>query len=367
MKLTIEQVEAIAKAYVASNKLSNSSFTETHDNIVGLLDKIGKITTKDFDYEDKLLFMDGEDLPLGKTIEEWFEDLTLPEEYDSTGAGALSPHYPTYRKPYYSYTLGRKKFPKSIPNNNIERAVNNTNEAISIVTSIYSKLENSERVWRYSVKREILGKLIAQCESAMATKTVFSKATAYEVDTLLKGDSGVGIVVKPYKANDATDWANAIEKGYIVPLDLVTTIAKPTDEASGEAFIEAVKKDEEIASDISEGHSLSGNTLGRSPSGMILIVKQGVMPNIEVKTLAGAFNKDEVAFPVKVIRVKDFGSANSKVFAMLIDERGARLHNSYRAIRENLNGDGDFLNVFKHSEDTGYISRNTFVRVYEEE
>ena len=41
-----------------------------------------------------------------------------------------------------------------------------------------------------------------------------------------------------------------------------------------------------------------------------------------------------------------------------------RLHPTYNATRENPNGDGDFLNVFKHTENTAYISRNTFLKVY---
>ena len=38
----------------------------------------------------------------------------------------------------------------------------------------------------------------------------------------------------------------------------------------------------------------------------------------------------------------------------------------YRAVRENLNGDGDWLNLFFHVEYTCHVSRNTFVKVYKE-
>ena len=71
-----------------------------------------------------------------------------------------------------------------------------------------------------------------------------------------------------------------------------------------------------------------------------------------------------LALPTEVIVVKDFGSENDGVYAMLVDRRGMRLHNTYNATRENLNGDGDFLNVFRHTEDTAYISRNVFVKFY---
>ena len=65
------------------------------------------------------------------------------------------------------------------------------------------------------------------------------------------------------------------------------------------------------------------------------------------------------------IVVKDFGdSAPADVYAVLIDGRGMRLHNTYRATRENMNGDGDFLNIFLHTEDTAWVSRNAFIHVF---
>ena len=108
---------------------------------------------------------------------------------------------------------------------------------------------------------------------------------------------------------------------------------------------------------------------------MVLLVKQGVIPTLQVDTLAGAFNKEELAVPTDVIVVKDFGSTTvtvgessvdvSKAYAVLVDGRGMRLHNTYNATRSNENGDGDFLNIFRHTEDTPYLSRNTFIKVYE--
>ena len=126
-----------------------------------------------------------------------------------------------------------------------------------------------------------------------------------------------------------------------------------------------LKEDVEKASDVSEGHSLNGNSLGAT-EGLRLIIKQGVMPSLEVDTMAGAFQLDKLALPVQVIVVKDFGSCSDNVYGMLVDVRGMRLHNTFNATYENLNGDGAFLNIFRHTEDTAYISRNCFVKFYKE-
>lgn len=368
-KLSFAELQALVTSLVTTSKISNASFVETRDNTVGLLDKIGKIVTLDTVYTiDKLNAFDGEYLSFGKTIEEWQEDLILPVTYDPTGANALSPHDPTYRPVFYSYTLGRKNVPTTIRNNDLERAVHFEEQFVSIVAMKYKRLEDSMAQYRYDVKREMLAKFIDLCEYEMdpSNATSFSASTSYAtVNTLLKSGSPaqVGILVKKYTANDATNWADAIAKGYVILLDLVTTIAQPVDTSTGEAFIEQVKKDIEVFSDSSEGHSLNGNTLGAT-EGLCLIVKQGIVPSLEVQTWAGAFNENRVLVPCEIIVVKDFGSANSKYYAVLMDKRAMRLHNTYNATRENPNGEGDFLNVFRHTEDTAYISRNVAVKVY---
>ena len=367
-KLSLPELRALVQSIVTAAKISNSSFVETRDNVVGLIDKIGKIMTIDTVFNiDKLNKFDGEYLSYGKTVEEWQQDLTLPQSYDPTGATALAPHDGTYRPVFYSYTIGRKVIPVTLRNNNIERAVHNEGEYIEVVTMQTKRGQDSKAQYRYQVKKEMLAKLIALCEGEMdpTNATLFVAATAVStVNTLLKNASNaVGILVKPYPSNGAADWAGAIAAGYIVPLDLVTKIAKPVDTSTGEAFVKQVKADLEAASDVSEGHSLNGNTLG-AVEGLTLIVRQGVIPALEVDTYAGAFNRSDLAMPAEIVVVNDMGSASDDVFAVLMDNRGMRLFPTYDAVRNNANGAGDFENIFYHMEDTAHISRNTFVKVY---
>lgn len=366
-KLSLPEILSAASSYVVANSVSYASYTVTRNNIVGLLDKIGKIFTEDGNYQDKLAMFDGEDLLYGKDIESWFADLIMPVDYDSTGSTALSPHYQTFRPAFYSKTLGRKSIPQTIPNNNIERAVNNQAQFIEIVQILTKRIYDSYAVWRYACKRQLLAILISLCETEMSSTTTFSASTAYSVNDLLRDAdtaTAYGIVVKAYTADDADDWDDAVEQGYIVELDLISTLDQPSDTETGEAFIKQVKKDVEIANDISEGHSLNGATIGVAPNGLVLLVKQGVMPEIEVDVLAGAFHEQNVAIPAEVVKVKDFGDNSTGVYAILMDTRGMRLHNTYKAVRENQNGEGDFLNMYFHHEDTGYLSRNTFVKIY---
>lgn len=368
-KLSIAQLKSIVASYVAATNISNDTLSVTRDNIVGLADKIGKIQTIQHYFTDKLEVLTGEDLSFGKTVEEWAIDLILPEAYDSTGASALSRHDQTFRPVYYSFTCGRKMIPMTLPYNNIERAVHNEGQFAEVVAAMTKSLYDSEAMLRYGIKRQALGRLAGMCAYNMdaTNATSYSTTGVYSVGTLLKdsGDAGkVFICVKPKTATSMT-WADAKANGYVVENKLVEVKALPVDTSTGEAFIEAVKCDVEIASDFSEGHSLNGATLGATPEdGLILVVKQGVMPNLEVQTLSGAFHEDKVALPVKIVVVPDFGDLDSKYYAILLDRRGVKVHNTYRAVRENQNGDGDFINYFLHTENTVFVSRNIFVKVY---
>lgn len=373
-KLSIAQLKSVVATYVNGNNISVDTFSETRDNSVKLLDVLGKIYTNWQNYSDKLDIFDGEDLSFGKTIEEWAQDLILVENFDASGSSALAPHESTYRPVSFSYTLGKKTIPQTIRNNDIERAVHNIGQFEDIIAGKTKAMYDSETLFRYALKRQALGVLMTRCDYAMtssnADRTIATAGTTIsndmDVNELLyiTGNTKMYVVVKPITANALTG-TTAISGGYVIPLDLVTEIAMPVDDSTGEAFIKQVLEDVEVASDVSEGHSLNGNTLGGNPeAGLVLVMKQGIMPSLKVDTLAGAFHKDELALPAEIIVIPDFGNADSDLYAVLVDRRIVRVHNTYRAVRENQNGQGDFLNMFYHTENTAHVSRNCFVKVY---
>lgn len=384
-KLSYEELKTYVNGVVTEANLSNASFVETRNNVAGLLDKIGKIITLDTNYQiDKLNMFDGEYLSFGKTIEEWQQDLIMPTSYDPNGSGALSPSNPTYRPVFYSYSVGKNKVKTTIRNNDLERAVHFNEQLAELVAMQYKRLEDSMAVFRYQLKREMLGKYCALCikESiyddigGASAITEYAVSTAYSVNDVVCDDDGtptkVAIFVKAVANTNTKTWAQLVAEGTLIELDLVTNIAKPVDTTTGEAFLQQVKGDVEVFSDLSEGHSLNGNSLGAT-EGLVLILKQGIQNVLDVQTLAGAFNEGRLSTGVETIVIKDFGiiDANGndfsdKVYAVLMDRRGMRLHNTYNATRENLNGDGDFINLFRHTEDTCHISRSTAIKVYAE-
>lgn len=368
-KLSLPELKELAKNYIGSNKVAYSTFTETRNNVVGLLDKIGKIVQLDTSFFDKLEELDGEELSYGKTVEEYFQDLILPVDYnqDADGSRALKFYSPTYRPVCYNISLGKKIIPESIPNNNIERAVHNEGQFIDIIATMTKRLSDSKAAWKYQVKRELLGKLIDLAEAAYSGATAYANyadtPTNVVEGTFYKQSTNYAVCVKSKTAASGDTWATMVAGGYLIPIDFVQEVAIPVDSSTGEAFIKAVKEAVEKSQDVSEGYSLNGNTIG-AEMGLKLYVKQGVMPSLEVDTMAGAFHLDKISTGVEAKVIKDFGATTSKAYALLMDFRGVRLHIDYEAVRNNTNGFGDFENLFHHLEATGFISRNCFFKVF---
>lgn len=322
-KMTQAALKAAMETYVASSKQAGV-WTDSQNNLIKAIDKIGKTIQINGDYNDKLPELDGDELPLGKTIEEYFIDLTLPETYTTIAAeGAKDdvPALPDVEDCAYSYTLGRQKVKTTVPFDNVERAFNTSEGAADAITDISFKLQASVNMTRYQMKKQLLGNAISK---ALAVKST---------------------VTDVYKAQ-----------------------AIPTDTASAEDFILAVKEAAEDASFAHQG-GLGNRLIGAAPS-LKLYVLKGVMPTVAVKAVAGAFQRDELAMPAEVKVVDDFGTitggtSGKNVYAVLVDERGLKLHNGYMASRYKENADGDFVNYVRHFEDTAFISKSTFIRVFE--
>ena len=378
-KLSYAELKSFVAGILTDAKVSNSSFVVSRDNTAELLDKIGKIITLDTSYQiDKLNEFDGEFLSFGKSIEEWQEDLIMPVAHDPSGANALAPHRPTYRPAFYSYTLGKYVVATTIDYNDLERAVHFEEQYVSLISMKYKRLEDSMAVYRYEMKREMIARFYSLATanadstlSSVGAATTFGAARGVNSIVAISSISGIStsyigryvVVVAQASADVVKD---AIDDGELIKLDLVSELAKPVDATTGEAFIKSVKSYAEKSEDLSEGNSLNGNSLG-AVEGLRLIIKQGVKPSLEVDTWAGAFNEELLRIPqAQTIVVKDFGSADDKVYAMLVDVRGMRLHPTFNGTYENLNGEGAFLNIFRHTENTAWLSRNCFVHFWKE-
>ena len=374
MRVTLKEMEAIVAEYVRA-ELQAGTFTASKDNLAGLTDKIAKTLTIDGIYTDKLPELDGEELPYGKTIEEWFQDLVAVEVYNdyktddvNSAYDALKPYYPSYEDCAYSYTLGRKVIPTTIKYDEYERAVTNGEDLARITNMILKRLYDTYGLFKYDCKKQILANAVKKCDEAMSTTGATAVANATATFAVVKGTrytlTTTGEVAIGVKADAvAKTWAANVA---IIVYNLVETLAKPVDTQTGEAFVESVKKKVEDGEFISEGNALNGATIGAA-EGLYLFIKKGLRPILDVQVEAGAFNPEKLAIPAKIVVVDDIPTEDGKTYAILADTRAMRLHPTYMAIREQLNGRGDYMNYFLHTENTAFISKNCFLHVWKDQ
>ena len=366
-KLTVAELETKVKSILDKTDISVTNYDAVKNAVTNLANKIGMIFTNEQEYKDKLAVFDRETMRFGSTIEEYQYDIQLPMNYSTISeVEDLKSHYPTQRPCYYSEPIEDQIFAVTRSFKDLQKAVNDEGQFAKLVVGIQQALESSIRTFKYGLKRDLVGKLAKLCTDAMnATAAVaWAAGTARKVNTLVKNsDNKVGIVVKDYPASANLAWEPAIAAGYIVLLDLVATVTKPTDTATGEAFLKQIKADVETAGDISEGHSLNGNTLGASDC--VLLVKHGITNVLDVDVQAGAFNGDKVAIPAEIISVPDFGKdAPANVYAVLMDKRTLAVFPTFEYRGEAENVTGGHINYIAHYEAVPVISRNTFVKVY---
>ncbi len=314
-KMTLDNLKNFVKAYVDASK-SAGTWTGSVDDFTKMIDKIGDQVTIDGTFSDKLggLF-EGEDLPYGKTIEEYFIDMILPVDYSDgvSEEDTWTQYKPTFEQAVYSYTLGRKKLALVQGYDEIEKVCNDGSALSTITASILKKFNDSYTNTRYSMKEQALGNLYAKAKTT----------------------------------------------------SMVETLAKPTDTETGEAFIEGVKCQVEIANDRNTGNCLSGELIGASPS-LVLVVNHKVLPSLDVNTLSGAFNQDKLSLGVEVRVVDSFGTDadTDGVYAILVDPRAVQIRNSYNAIRSDANANKDAVRNVHHFEDTCFISKYAFAHIY---
>lgn len=326
-KLTLTQLASDVAGYLTAAKVGDDNgFNVTKASFTGLLDKIGKQVTIDGLFNDRLPELDGGDLPLGKTIEEWFIDLTLPSTMTATGgvynntnlttdmALDIVPQLPTVEACVYSYSIGRLKIKTTVPYNNFERAMNSATDAGNYAAKILERLQNSYDVTIYQAKRQLIGRMADAAVTASRVKV----------------------------------------------------IAAPSNTSTGEAFIKQVKEDIEEAQFVNTCSLTSGAVIGAVPSdSLILFIKKGYMPILDVDVNAGAFHQESLVLPCKIKVVEDFGDmTNTGVYAFLVDARGLKVYNGYNAIRSSENADGDAINYVRHFEPTAFYSKYVYCKAY---
>lgn len=317
-KLTLTGLAALINAYIDAGKIQIPASTYTADREVlsDLIVKIGKQLMLDSDFTDMLPELDGEALPFGTTIEEYFINLTLPEDFDLDGKDNMAPHRLEFETPYYSKLLGEKTFAVTLDDNQYKRALLGQAEFAGVMAVLMKRLFDSYNLYKFGAKRQLLG-------------------TAVD---LIKAGS-----------------AQIVE------------LAKPTDTATGEAFSKALKSFHTKLVEFDTEDYTNAKVVARSPEVVVYVKGSDILPVIDIDVLAGAFNVDRAEVPVRLRQLQDFGTVNLEgAYAIMLDPRGIRLHPHNLDSTTDRNGKGKFTNHYLHVNFTAFVSYFTNIIVFVE-
>ena len=315
-EFTIANLSEAAKNYVDATKQLQGTFTPTVDDFTKTVCKIGEMKTLYLPHIDKLPEMNGDNLPFGETIEEFMVNDFLPETFAYVdGAPKKNAKRATFAEAVYSYALPEQLWELGVPRTQFQRVSLGQRSFTDLVSSTLMTLDSSANAWNYAAKRRLLG--------------------------------------------------NAAKAA--VAAGLVSPKAKPIDTNTGEEFVKEVKACVEIASDMNDSN-LAKHTAAAAPS-LTLYIKQGVIPSLEVDTMAGAFNKAELAIPAKIKTVLDFGEygeEDKSVYAILVDDRAIKLHDDILMVSSDYDGRMNQDNFYRHQKQTGFISKYGYIHVFKQ-
>ena len=305
----ISNIKTFVAGVLQDAKIAQSAenFTAVINDTTGLVEKCMDQICLNQLFTDKLPELDGDEKEFGAYVEEYGMGLLVPKAATSLvdGQSYGVPYYaPAVQGTFHSWKLPEYIVAGSTSYNKYKSSMKSPEAYASFVSSVLKQMIDSYNQARYEEKKELLG----------------------------------------WAANNV-----AVKQ----------ILAKPVDTTSGEAFIKKVKDIAEEASfarDITVGEKTI--TLGAA-EGLTLYLNKGIMSSLEVDTLAGAFNKEDLAMPV-TIKVVDFGAngmGTNKAYGLIVDNRAIKLFPNRNTVGEDVNAYHDFVTVSRHVIDTPFVSK----------
>ena len=305
----ISNIKTFVAGVLQDAKIAQSAenFTAVINDTTGLVEKCMDQICLNQLFTDKLPELDGDEKEFGAYVEEYGMGLLVPKAATSLvdGQSYGVPYYaPAVQGTFHSWKLPEYIVAGSTSYNKYKSSMKSPEAYSSFVSNVLKQMIDSYNQARYEEKKELLG----------------------------------------WAANNV-----AVKQ----------ILAKPVDTTSGEAFIKKVKDIAEEASfarDITVGEKTI--TLGAA-EGLTLYLNKGIMSSLEVDTLAGAFNKEDLAMPV-TIKVVDFGAngmGTNQAYGLIVDNRAIKLFPNRNTVGEDVNAYHDFVTVSRHVIDTPFVSK----------
>lgn len=301
----ISNIKTFVAGVLAAAKIAEvaAAFEAVVNDTTGLLEKCMDQICLNQMFTDKLPELDGDEKEFGKYIEEYAMGLLIPKAAETLvdGQSYGVPYIaPALQGTFHSWQLPEYIVAGSTSYQKYKSSMKSPEAYATFVSNVLKQMVDSYNQTRYEEKKSLLG---------WAAENVATSET----------------------------------------------LAKPVDTETGEAFVKKVKdlvEDASFARDITVGDRTI--TLGGAEDFTLYITK-GILSSLEVDTLAGAFNKEDLALPCRIKVVDSLG--NTDAYAMLVDNRAVKLFPNRNTVGEDTNAYHDFATISRHVIDTPFVSK----------
>lgn len=302
-----------------------ADFEPTYESVSTLLDKIGLTISLQSNVVDHLEMFDDVVLSNGTTVEEYINDMLVVEDYDPNATPFDSK--PVDVKRAYHTRSKDKKITLPVMKAEIDRAFTSPEGTASFTARQIARIDDTFKNYKYEAKKIAIG------------------------EKLLRDHASYNEVAGHWTTNGVSDWRVIIEDGkkvlspndrYLANISVEVGVDENgnpiyshaiNDKATSEEFILAIQSLVEDMQFLRTGYNMFGIPQQTQKENLVLLLKSGALPIMNVRALSNVFNKELLGLGIDVKVVDDFGIDTSvlapndplrKVYAVLADKRLVR-------------------------------------------
>ncbi len=303
-----------------------ADFEPTYESVSTLLDKIGLTISLQSNVVDHLEMFDDVVLSNGTTVEEYINDMLVVEDYDPNATPFDSE--PVDVKRAYHTRSKDKKITLPVLKAEIDRAFTSPEGTASFTARQIARIDDTFKNYKYEAKKIAIGQKLLRDHGTYDEDT--EKWSTYGVcnwrDTIIDAKTTIEGVGEKFLTNIIVEFGVDKDNN---PITLHCII----DKATSEEFILAIQSLVEDMQFLRVGYNTFGIPQQTQKENLVLLLKSGALPIMNVRALSNVFNKELLGLGIDVKVVDDFGIDTSvltigdplgKVYAILTDKRLVR-------------------------------------------
>ena len=308
-----------------------ADFEPTYESVSTLLDKIGLTISLQSNVVDHLEMFDDVVLSNGTTVEEYINDMLVVEDYDPN-ATPFDAEPLDVKRAYHTRSKD-KKITLPVLKAEIDRAFTSPEGTASFTARQIARIDDTFKNYKYEAKKIAIGQKLLRDHAEFDEDT--EKWSASEVSgwrlILADGKSISGIGEKGLAHIKVKVGEEAGDDPEDEPTPIYSYAIE--EKATSEEFILAIQSLVEDMQFLRTGYNTFGIPQQSQKENLVLLLKSGALPIMNVRALSNVFNKELLGLGIDVKVVDDFGIDTSvlasgdplgKVYAVLADKRLVR-------------------------------------------